>query len=81
MLETGMVELRGMRFQTLVRFLHSEFQEKQNYIKKHCLKKLDPVCHIEKYFVPGVVAHTFNPNTREAEARGFLSSRLVWSTK
>jgi hypothetical protein len=28
-----------------------------------------------------VVAHTFNPNTREAEAGGFLSSRPAWSTK
>jgi major histocompatibility complex class I len=24
---------------------------------------------------PGVVAHAFNPSTREAEAGGFLSSR------
>jgi hypothetical protein len=30
---------------------------------------------------PGVVAHAFNPSTREAEAGGFLSSRLAWSTK
>jgi hypothetical protein len=30
---------------------------------------------------PGVVAHTFNPSTWEAEAGGFLSSRPVWSTK
>jgi hypothetical protein len=29
---------------------------------------------------PGVVAHTFNPSTWEAEAGGFLSSRLAWST-
>jgi hypothetical protein len=29
----------------------------------------------------GVVAHTFNPSTREAEAGGFLSSRSAWSTK
>jgi hypothetical protein len=29
----------------------------------------------------GVVAHTFNPSTREAEAGGFLSSRPAWSTK
>jgi hypothetical protein len=30
---------------------------------------------------PGVVAHTFNPSTREAEAGGFLSSKPVWSTE
>jgi hypothetical protein len=29
---------------------------------------------------PGVVAHAFNPSTREAEAGGFLSSRPAWST-
>jgi hypothetical protein len=29
----------------------------------------------------GVVAHAFNPSTREAEAGGFLSSRPTWSTK
>jgi hypothetical protein len=28
-----------------------------------------------------VVAHTFNPSTWEAEASGFLSLRLAWSTK
>jgi hypothetical protein len=28
----------------------------------------------------GMVAHTFNPNTWEAEAGEFLSSRTVWST-
>jgi hypothetical protein len=30
---------------------------------------------------PGVVAHAFNPSSREAEAGGFLSSRPAWSTK
>jgi hypothetical protein len=30
---------------------------------------------------PGVVAHTFNPSTWEAEAGGFLSSRPAWSTE
>jgi hypothetical protein len=30
---------------------------------------------------PDVVAHTFNPSTREAEAGRFLSLRLAWSTK
>jgi hypothetical protein len=31
---------------------------------------------------PGMVAHPFNPSTREAEAEagGFLSSRPAWST-
>jgi len=29
----------------------------------------------------GLVAHAFNPSTREAEASGFLSSRPAWSTK
>jgi hypothetical protein len=28
-----------------------------------------------------MVAHTFNPSTREAEADGFLSSRPAWSTE
>jgi hypothetical protein len=44
--------------------------------------------HVEKILtlkksllVPGVVAHTFNPSTWEAEAGGFLSSRPTWSTK
>jgi hypothetical protein len=31
--------------------------------------------------MPGVVAHAFDPSTREAEAGGFLSSRPAWSTK
>jgi hypothetical protein len=34
-----------------------------------------------KLVSPGVVAHAFNPSTREAEASRFLSSRPAWSTK
>jgi hypothetical protein len=33
------------------------------------------------YSEPGVVAHTFNPSTWEAEAGGFLSSRPLWATE
>ena len=29
----------------------------------------------------GMVAHAFNPSTREAKAGGFLSSRPAWSTE
>jgi hypothetical protein len=35
----------------------------------------------DKSTQPGVVAHTFSPSTREAEAGGFLSSRPAWSTE
>ena len=31
--------------------------------------------------MPGVVAHTFDPSTREAKAGRFLSLRTAWSTK
>ena len=31
--------------------------------------------------VTGMVVHSFNPSTREAEAGGFLSLRPAWSTK
>jgi hypothetical protein len=32
-------------------------------------------------FGQAVVAHAFNPSTREAEAGEFLSSRPAWSTE
>jgi major histocompatibility complex class I len=60
------------------------------YIRKKCKKKKTP--HVHAYTLhfisfkipvvaPGVVAHAFNPSTREAEAGGFLSSRPAWSTE
>jgi hypothetical protein len=36
---------------------------------------------IRSYHQLGMVAHTFNPSTWEAEAGGFLSSRPAWSTE
>jgi major histocompatibility complex class I len=39
------------------------------------------VLHKNQQIEPGMVAHAFNPNTREAEAGGFLSSRPAWSTE
>ena len=38
-------------------------------------------CCYKSCLGPGMVAHVFNPSTREAEAGGFLSSRPAWSTK
>jgi hypothetical protein len=63
--------------------------EKQNKTKqkpKPCRKDIYLKGNMQIYIylniiVPGVVAHTFNPCTWEAEARGFLSSRPAWSTK
>jgi hypothetical protein len=36
---------------------------------------------IGEHKLSGVVVHTFNPSTWEAEAGGSLSSRPTWSTK
>jgi hypothetical protein len=60
--------------------LHSEFQDSQGYTVRHCLETIQTKNN-NKNLQPGVVAHAFNPSTREAEAGGFLSSRPAWSTK
>jgi hypothetical protein len=36
---------------------------------------------MKRSVVLGVMAHTFNPSTWEAEAGGFLSSRPAWFTE
>jgi hypothetical protein len=50
--------------------------EKENVYERVCVSVYrKSVCG------PGMVAHAFNPSTREAKAGGFLSSRPAWSTK
>jgi hypothetical protein len=44
-------------------------------------KMVDRRFSLKLHSEPGMVAHAFNPSTREAEAGGFLSSRPAWSTK
>jgi hypothetical protein len=73
---------------------HMVVVHKHNFIQKEILlwTPLAPDTHVvniqaehpytlKKKKSPGVVAHTFNPSTREAEGGGFLSSRPAWSTK
>ena len=43
--------------------------------------KTNKILNLKIIKEPGVVAHAFNPSTREAEAGGFLSSRPAWSTE
>ena len=54
-------------------------------VSKRQTKKKNPTnnCYKKPDLKPGVVAHTFNPSTPEAEAEagGFLSSRPTWSIK
>jgi hypothetical protein len=44
------------------------------------IKTTIPFLFLRNHFCWAVVAHAFNPNTWEAEADGFLSSRPAWST-
>ena len=50
----------------------------KNKLKKKSKQKIRSKEFLDK---PGVVAHTFNLSTWEAEAGGLLSSRPVWSTE
>jgi hypothetical protein len=61
--------------------LQSEFQDSQAYTEKPYLGKKKKKPEKKMFFEPALVAHTFNPSTREAEAGRFLCSRPAWSTK
>jgi hypothetical protein len=77
--DMGGVEVLGTWGERMAR---AEGGERSHHrLKKECAggeRKQPCVKREEK---PGVVAHAFNPSTREAEAGGFLSSRPVCSTK
>jgi hypothetical protein len=49
--------------------------------QRSCLAPRVPGGVEKEGVMPGVVAHAFNPSTREAETGRFLSSRPAWSTK
>jgi hypothetical protein len=59
----------------IVPALGSQRQEDQNF------KVILSYMAILRLTWPGVVAHTFNPSTPEAEAGRFLSLRPAWSTE
>jgi hypothetical protein len=54
-----------------------------NYLKNFFIYIFNDILFrwLKMYLWPGVVVHTFNPRTWEAEAGRFLSSRPAWSTK
>jgi hypothetical protein len=60
-------------------------QKMHQKIEQKCFQyvscKGDAVIYLKIPMSREVVAHTFNPSTRETEAGGFLSSRPAWSTK
>ena len=58
----------------MTRMANSVYHTKSAYFNKKFL-------HIKANVKLGVVAHAFNPSTREAEAGEFLSSRPAWSTE
>ena len=51
-----------------IQFEELSLRSSFSYWKGHISRNLKPL-------QPGAVAHTFDPNTQEAEAGGFLSSR------
>jgi hypothetical protein len=56
----------------------------RSHTRTHCRGLADSqgeIYHLERVLDQAVVAHAFNPSTREAEAGGFLSLRPAWSTE
>jgi hypothetical protein len=54
---------------------------KKNIKKTKKKKKNKKPMFLRQSLTMGVVAHAFNPSTREAEAGKFLSLKPAWSTK
>jgi hypothetical protein len=57
----------------------NNLQRSKNLVEKkqqHWLKFI-LISHLKRILEPGVVAHAFNPRSREVEAGGFLSWRLA----
>jgi hypothetical protein len=58
---------------------YTELYNKELQVTKKQVTKV--LLNNQKQTKPGVVAHTFNPSTQEAEAGEFLSLRPGWSTE
>jgi hypothetical protein len=77
-------EITGINHTTA--WINAKEQADQTHGLKGSNNNLYPLSHlVGPYFLnramPGVVAHAFNPSTREAEAGGCLSLRPAWSTE
>jgi hypothetical protein len=73
--------MSGLWWHTLVGFAEGGRQRQDDHEFKVSLGSAHLLKTQNIPVLPGVVAHGFNPSTREAEAGRFLSSRPACSTK
>jgi hypothetical protein len=69
---------------TVLSFKQIKVKSKKSQFYKKKYEFAEYTQSIQSKIIPvqqGVVAHAFNPRTREAEAGRFLSLRPAWSTK